>query len=173
MPSSSARCLNGYVMAVFYLHNIIFLFTIKIEDQHCCLALWNLVIFVLSPQLIRSDIGELGLSVEILKHIQRTWVISLLQIIFTKFSTARELILYQPSLQLKMSSYLKSIVGIMFFLKPSHDSTNKNILHRQSFKPFQHQKHISMWVHSSKSSLSAIITQLKVRFCAEKSKVLQ
>ena len=125
MPSSSARCLNGYVMAVFYLHNIIFLFTIKIEDQHCCLALWNLVIFVLSPQLIRSDIGELGLSVEILKHIQRTWVISLLQIIFTKFSTARELILYQPSLQLKMSSYLKSIVEIMFFFKPPHDSTDK------------------------------------------------
>ena len=128
-PSSSARCLNGYVMAIFYLHNIIFLFIIKIEDQHCCLALWTLVIFVLSPQLIRSDIGELGLSVEILKHIQRTWVISLLQIIFTKFSTVRELIIYQPSLQLKMSSYLKSIVEIMFFFKPPHDSTDKALSH--------------------------------------------
>ena len=42
-----------------------------------------------------------------------------------------------------MSSYLKSIVGIMFFLKPLHDSTDKNILHWQSFKLFQDRKHLS------------------------------
>ena len=42
-----------------------------------------------------------------------------------------------------MSSYLKSIVGIMFFLKPPHDSIDKNILHWQSFKLFQHWKHFS------------------------------
>ena len=83
------------------------------------------------------------LSVKRIKHIQRTWVISLLQILFTKFPTVKELIIYQLSLQLKMSSYLKSIVGIMFFLKPLHDSTDKNILHWQSFKLFQDRKHLS------------------------------
>ena len=39
-----------------------------------------------------------------LKHIQRTWVISLLQILFTRFSVVRELIIYQPSMLLRMLS---------------------------------------------------------------------
>ena len=39
-----------------------------------------------------------------LKHIQRTWVISLLQILFTRFSVVRELIIYQPSLLLRILS---------------------------------------------------------------------
>ena len=39
-----------------------------------------------------------------LKHIQRTWVISLLQILFTRFSIVRELIIYQPSSLLRILS---------------------------------------------------------------------
>ena len=83
---------------------------------------WNLLIFVLSPLLIRSDIGELGLSTETLKHIQRTWVISLLQILFTRFSAVRRLIIYQPSPFLKILSYLMSIVGIIS--SPKHTLFN-------------------------------------------------
>ena len=49
------------------------IFTIKTEGQLCYLALWNLLIFVLSLLFIRSDIGKSGLSAKTLRHIQRTW----------------------------------------------------------------------------------------------------
>ena len=141
MPSSSAKLLSGYQLVVFCLHSTMSIFTIKTEGQLCCLTLWNLPIFVLSPLLIILDIEEFGLLVKTLKHIQRTWVISLLQIIFTKFSTARELILYQPSQLLKMSSYLRSIVKIIFSPKhtPFKFSFDSPLT---SFKPFQHQKYV-------------------------------
>ena len=128
-------------MEVFCLYNTIFLFITKTEDRLYYPALLNTLIFVLNHLLIRSDIGELGLLTETLKHFQRTWVISLLHIPFIKFFAVRELILYQPSQLLKMSSYLRSIVKIIFSSKhtPFKFSFDSPLT---SFKPFQHRKYV-------------------------------
>ena len=77
----------------------------------------NIWIFVLNLLLTISNSRGLGLSVETLRRILRIWVISSLQISFIRFSAARKLIIYQPSLLLKTSSYLRSIVEIIFSLK--------------------------------------------------------
>ena len=77
----------------------------------------NIWIFVLNLLLTISNSRGLGLSVETLRRILRIWVISSLQISFIRFSAARKLIIYQPSLLLKMSSYLRSIVEIIFSFK--------------------------------------------------------
>ena len=104
-------------MAVFYQLSTLFLSTIKTEDLQGYLALCNFLISMLNPLLIRSSIGELKSLVKILKLIQRTWDISLLQIQFNRFSTVREWILYQLSLLLKMSSFWMSIVRITLYRK--------------------------------------------------------
>ena len=77
----------------------------------------NIWIFVLNLLLTISNSRGLGISVETLRRILRIWVISSLQISFIRFSAARKLIIYQPSLLLKTSSYLRSIVEIIFSLK--------------------------------------------------------
>ena len=77
----------------------------------------NIWIFVLNLLLTISNSRGLGLSTETLRHILRIWVISSLQISFIRFSAVRKLIIYQSSLLLKTSSYLRSIVEIIFSLK--------------------------------------------------------
>ena len=77
----------------------------------------NIWIFVLNLLLTISNSRGLGLSVETLRRILRIWVISSLQISFIRFSAVRKLIIYQSSLLLKTSSYLRSIVEIIFSLK--------------------------------------------------------
>ena len=77
----------------------------------------NIWIFVLNLLLTISNSRGLGISVETLRRILRIWVISSLQISFIRFSAARKLIIYQSSLLLKTSSYLRSIVEIIFSLK--------------------------------------------------------
>ena len=103
----------------------------------------------------------------------------MLQTSFIKFSVARELIFYKPSLKLKMLSYLKSIVEIIFFLKhtplkPSHDSTDKKILHKKSLSRFNIGSIFvsSMWFHNSKADCQPSIFRQKQDSFVEKSRVL-
>ena len=79
-----------------------------------------------------------------------------------------------------MLSYLKSIVEIIFFLKhtplkPSHDSTDKKILHKKSLSCFNTGSIFvsSMWFHNSKADCQPSIFRRKQDSFVEKSKVLQ
>ena len=163
MPLSLTKLLSGFLLAVLYQHSTLFLSTIRTKDLHGYLTLYNFLIFVLNPLLIKSSIGEPESLAEILKLIQRTWDISLPQILFIRSSTVKEWILFQLSLLLKMSSSWMSIVRITFYPKqiprdalPIRICSSSNI------------KHVTL---QSRNSLSAI-TQPKVRFSVKKSKVL-
>ena len=150
-------------MAIFFQLSTLFHCITRIEDQHCYPVLCNLQIFVLKPLLIKSSIGEPESLAEILKLIQRTWDISLPQILFIRSSAVKEWILFRLSLLLKMSSSWMSIVRITFYPKqiprgtlPIRICSSSNI------------KHVTL---QSRNSLSSI-TKSKVRFSVKKSQVL-
>ena len=117
MSSSSAKLLSGFHVADLFQLSTLFLSIIKAEDLRDCLSLCNFLIFVLNPLLSKSTIGEPKLLAGILRLIQKIWVISLLHILVIKFSVARSWILFQPSLLLEKSSFLRNIVRITLCVK--------------------------------------------------------
>ena len=71
-PFSSAKLLNGLLMAMFFQPSIILIFILKIEDLHFCPLPYCKMRFAPNLLLNKLSIGELELSVETLKPTLKT-----------------------------------------------------------------------------------------------------